>query len=475
MNIADYLAGLKESKLLVLPEQKCTLNIQVKGIAYNSEKVEKDYMFFVKGKKFKKEYLQDALKKGANVIVSESLLNEQLTSTTTNVVVTDINSAMSIAGDIFYQRPWDRINTIGITGTKGKSTTAFLTKTILNEGEPKDCVGITSSIKNYYGNAEEIANLTTPEALDVYSYLNKSVNNGLKHFIMEVSSQGLKYGRLTGINYDIGCFLNFGKDHISELEHPNLEDYFESKKKLIFKSKCAIINVDIPQHKEIIKEAIDSPYNEQILTFGTCERADIYGYDLEELEEGLSFKVRTKDFDEEFFLPIKGRFNFSNSLCAIAIAYKCGVGANSIKSGLKKAKVEGRMEFHIIDDREVLFDYAHNDLSYKALKEFVETNYKERPIYSVFGCVGERGQDRRRSAGRIIGGFSDKAYIVSHKPGSEKPKEICKQIEEGIKSTNCDYEIILDRKDAIRKALDDIPIDGLLIITCCTSELLKEL
>ncbi len=475
MKLTDYVIELKECKLLAFPEQVIETEFEVKGIAYNSKEVEKESIFFVKGKTFINEYLLEAVKNGAKVIVSENTLTEELPTGLLNIIVTDVTSAMSIAADMFYNSPWANINTIGITGTKGKSTTAFLVKSILEEGQVIGNVGITSSIKNYYGETEKNATLTTPEVIDVYKYLNSSVNNGLEHFIMEVSSQGLKYGRLIGINYDIGCFLNFGNDHISEEEHPSLEDYYESKKKLITKSKCAIINLDIEQSQDIINTAIDSHFNEEIVTFGTCERADVYGYDLVEETQGISFKAKTKDFDEEFYLSIQGGFNLENALCAIAIGVKCGINLNKIKSALEKTKVEGRMEFKSINDKEVLLDHAHNDLSYMALKEFIERNYKGRSIYTVFGCAGERGNNRRKAAGEIVGSFSEKVYIVSHKAGNEDPLLICKQIAEGITVTNCEYEIILDRMVAVKKALDNLPRGGLLIVTCMTSDQLVEL
>ncbi len=393
----------------------------------------------MKGRNFKSRYLKEAINGGAKFIVSEKPLKKELNSKIGKILVTDINSAMAIAGDMYYESPYKKINIIGITGTKGKSSTAFLTKFILDGEQAEDNVGITSSIKNYYGEEEEKANLTTPEAIDLSNYLHTSVKNNLEHFVMEVSSQGLKKGRLTGINFDIGCFLNFGEDHISEFEHPTLEDYYQSKKKLIIKSKCAIINIDIPQHKDIIREAIDSPYNEKIITFGSSERADVYGYDLKETEKGIFFKVKTKDFNERIHLPIKGKFNFDNALCAIAIAVESGITKKQIKKGLENAKIEGRMEFHTINDKEILLDYAHNELSYRALKEFIESNYKGRVIYTVFGCAGERGKNRRKIAGNIIGSFSDKAYIVSHKPGNEDPKVICEQISEGFIETNSEY------------------------------------
>jgi UDP-N-acetylmuramyl-tripeptide synthetase len=385
--LEEYIEKLQEKKLLIW--HNCTLETAKKAvnhISYDSNRVMRSTLFICKGAGFKEAYLHDAVRKGAFAYISEVEYGTSIPC----LLVNDVKKSLALAASIFFEDPAKDLCLTGITGTKGKSTTAYYIKYILDDymrelGKPE--TGIISSIDTYDGVIREESRLTTPESLELRMHFSNAVNSGIEYMVMEVSSQALKYGRLHGVHFDAGVFLNISEDHISPIEHSDMEDYFSSKLKFFAQCRTACVNVDSDRLPEIMKAAGDA---EKVLTFGTKENADIYGYDIRKSGWDTVFRVRTDRFDREFILTMPGLFNVENALAAIAVAYVLKIPEEHIYAGLRRARSSGRMEYFAnkAKDRIVIVDYAHNKLSFTRLYETVKAEFPGMKIVTVFGCPG---------------------------------------------------------------------------------------
>lgn len=464
--IKDYISLLKEHNLIVdtnIPN--ILINRKIEYISCNSKDVKKDTLFICKGLKYKKEYLEEALNNGAILYVSEK---ENKTSDKPYIIVNDIRKSLAVLSNLYYNYPATKINMIGITGTKGKSTTTYYLKSILDTymkslGE-KD-TAINSSIDDYDGVEKKEALITSPESIDLLRSINNAVESNLKNYVMEVSSQALKLDRVYDINYDVAVFLNISEDHISEIEHPDFDDYFHSKLKIFSKCKNACINMDSDFYEEILESSKKVP---NVLTFSTKnKKADVFAYDIKKVDlEVIRFKVRTPKFDREIELGMSGLFNVENALAAISVATVLDIPYLYIYEGLKNALASGRMEFHITKDKSIIaiVDYAHNKLSFEKLYESVKEEYPNKKIITVFGCPGGKAFLRRRDLGLLSGLNSDVTYLTAEDPGPEETYDICLEIAEYVKKNNGKYKIIEDRGEAIHSAIMENP-DSVILIT----------
>ncbi|MFZ2539646.1 MAG: UDP-N-acetylmuramyl-tripeptide synthetase, partial [Oscillospiraceae bacterium] len=356
---------------------------------------------------------------------------------------------------------------VGITGTKGKSTTAYYIKYVIDEYmqslRQKPC-GIVSSIDTYDGKIMEESHLTTPEAFELHKHFDNAVTSGLDYFVMEVSSQALKYDRVLGVDFNIGVFLNISEDHISPIEHSDFDDYFGSKLKLFKQTKTAIVNLD-SDHPNILLDSAKA--SQKVVTFGKNKSADVYGYDVKKVGHETHFMVRTTDFDENFILTMPGFFNVENALAAIAVAMEYNIPVEIIKQGLFKARSSGRMEIFTSEDSSivVIVDYAHNKLSFEKLYKSTLEEYKGRSIITVFGCPGGKAYNRRTELGELAGEYSDKVYLTMEDPGYEKVLDISLDIQKHILNHTCECHIIEDRGDAIKSAILNASPNSIVLIT----------
>ena len=317
--LEKYLKELKEKDLILNYQDLVDyLNEKIYGISCNSIEVVKNSIFICKGNNFKEDYLKDAVKKGAIFYISEKEYDVNIPC----ILVSNVRKALAIASNIFYEDAKDSLNIIGLTGTKGKSTTAYYIKYILDEYAKENGMhdtGIISSINTYDGKFNDYSLLTTPESIEIHSRFYNMKESGIKNAVMEVSSQALKFDRVYGIKYKVGVFLNISEDHISPLEHHDFEDYFSSKLKLFSLCENACVNLDSDFSDRILNTAKKSC---NVVTFSMKdEKADIYAYDIR--KEGFStyFKVKCDKFDREFVLNMPGIFNIENALAAISTAY----------------------------------------------------------------------------------------------------------------------------------------------------------
>lgn len=447
-----YMENLREKALLL--SHNCTRETGLKlvsSVAYDSNKAGPNTLFVCKGAGFKEAYLDAAIQRGAIAYISETNYNKAVPC----LLVNDVKKALSLAAAIFYDHPAQKLKIIGITGTKGKSTTAYYVKYILDEylreqGKPE--AGIISSIDTFDGVIREESHLTTPESLELQLHFYNAVKSGLQYMVMEASSQALKYGRLHGIEFDTGVFLNISEDHISPIEHSDMEDYLSAKLTIFSHCRTACINLDSDRLPRIIEASRDA---EKVLTFGTRPEADIYGSGIRKEGFDTHFSVKCDRFEREFVLTMPGLFNVENALAAIAVAYSLRIPERHIYAGLRKARSSGRMEIYSNKsrDRIVIVDYAHNKLSFTKLYETVGAEFPNMKIVTVFGCPGGKAQIRRRDLGLLAGIHSHKVYLTAEDPGPENTRDISEDIAQYVRRNNENCELIDDREEAVRSAI----------------------
>ena len=463
--------ALRRAKLLIRVNGGA-YSEDITGITYNSNDVEAGYLFVCKGAHFREEYLKAALAAGASCYVSEELYGYG-TLICPEIIVSDIRAAMSVIAQTYYGILSDSLRVIGITGTKGKSTTTYFVRSILDESMA--AVGghrtaICSGIENYDGVIEEESHLTTPEIMELYQHMNNAVNSGIRYLTMEVSSQALKYGRVEGVTFEAGAFLNIGTDHISDVEHSDFNDYLESKLSIFSQCRKAAINLDCDEQERIRAASEACPY---VIAFSQKdETANIYGYDIKSDNGRISMKVRGtdiegwNDFDEEFTLGTFGTINVENALAAIAISTLLGVPREYIHTGLAKALSPGRMEVFVSGDgkRTAIVDYAHNKLSYEKSIETIRNEFPDKKIMIVFGCPGDKAYARREELGTIAGQNCVYSIITEDDCGEEDVNAICEEIAGFVRAAGGEYEILTDRMEAIRKAITLMDDDTILFI-----------
>ncbi|MCH5188416.1 MAG: acetylglutamate kinase [Oscillospiraceae bacterium] len=462
MKISDYIALFENNGLSVEPH--CDTDKAVDYISCNSNDVRENTLFLCKGAHFKSEYLKAAQRGGAVCYIA----SQKQEAEGDYIVVSDVRRAMALMANFYYNNAWQRLGLVGITGTKGKSTTAYFVKYILDEAmraEGGEESAVISSIDTYDGVERFESHLTTPEPFDLHRHFNNAVNSGIDYLTMEVSSQALKYDRVLGVGFKVGCFLNIGTDHISPVEHADFEDYFGSKLRLFESCETAVVNLDSDHSDEIAERAKAA---KRVITFSQKRAdADIYAYGVHKREDDTVFMVKTADFDMEFTLTIPGLFNVENALAAIGITMALGIDKKYMLTGLMKARSKGRMEVYQNADKSVtaIVDYAHNELSFRNLFDSVRREYEGRRVVIVFGCPGYKAYDRRRDLGTIAGEYSQMVYITEEDPGEEPVGDISREIAKYVEAKGCPYEIIDDRGEAIRRAVMDCDEPTVVLIT----------
>jgi UDP-N-acetylmuramoyl-L-alanyl-D-glutamate--2,6-diaminopimelate ligase len=464
--LAGYHKLLDEQKLVADQKIKATDQERlIRYISYNSMDIEKDTLFVCKGSHFSVDYLRSAADKGAVCYISEEKYD--IGADVSYIIVNDIRRAMALIADHYYNQIWKDLKIVGVTGTKGKSTTAYFMKFILDEylkDKKKPVSAIISGIDNYDGVINEESHLTTPEAMELHKHFSNAANSGIEYLSMEVSSQALKYDRTLGVTFEVGCFLNIGEDHISDVEHSSFEDYLESKLKLFNQCRHACVNINSDQIDQVLEASKACPH---VVTFGLDERADVYGYDIVKSGKNISFSVKTNEFEKEFKITMAGLFNVQNALAAIAASWCLGIPMSYVAAGLRKARVSGRMEVYTSKSKNlhVIVDYAHNKMSFETLFQSTLKEYPNKKITIVFGCPGKKAQRRRQELGEIAGKYSDQVYITEEDAGEEPVLKICEEIAQHVEKQECSYAIIPDREEAIREAISTADDDTVVLIT----------
>ena len=447
MNLTKVLSGIDGIKA------KGEIDREVSTIENDSRKVQPNSMFFaIKGFSTDgTEYIQSAIENGAKVILADYTLdikNVNIPSDVTLILVPDARYAMAICACNFYDNPSKKLKLIGVTGTKGKTTTTYMIKEMFQKQGYK--TGLIGTIAIYSGDRKiEDSDRTTPESIKLQKVLAEMVEDGCQIAVMEVSSQSLKLHRVAGCEFYIGLFTNFSEDHISPKEHPDMQDYFNSKLELMKMCKFGFINADDLQ---VSKVPTLLP-NKDIKTYGIDNFSNLLAKDITITNSYVDFKVKIGDRNERVKVGIPGRFSVYNSLAAISVATKFGCDAEKIKESLLEVRVPGRSEL-VNNSKEltIMIDYAHSPESLANILQAVKS-YTRGRVISVFGCGGDRDSAKRPKMGEISGKIADFTIVTSDNPRTEEPEEIVKEIEEGIKKTKGKYVCIVDRVEAIKYAI----------------------
>lgn len=424
-------------------------NIEVTDIVNDSRKVGEGALFFcISGAAFDgHNFASEVVEKGAKVLVVEKEVGEF--PGVTIVKVENTRYAMALISAAYYDHPAEKLKVIGITGTKGKTTTTYMVKSILENAGHK--VGLIGTIEAIIGDKKIPANNTTPESLTIQKYFSEMLKAGCDTVVMEVSSQGLMLHRTAGFTFEIGIFTNLEPDHIGPNEHASFEEYMECKGMLFSQCRYGIANIDDEHFQGVMKHATC-----KLETFGFSEKADLRAEQVELLKTPgyLGVKYKTKGLTEmEVEIDIPGKFSVYNSLTAIAICLHFGVSKENIVKALKEAKVKGRIEMVKVSDKfTLMIDYAHNAMSLESLLSTLK-EYQPKRLVCLFGCGGNRSKLRRYEMGEVSGRLADLTIITSDNPRDEEPQAIIDDIKVGIGKTKGKYVEILDRKEAIAYAI----------------------
>ncbi len=394
------------------------------------------------------EFVAEVTNKGAAAMIVER--DVQAPKHVTVIKVENTRYALALVSAAYFGYPAESLKVIGITGTKGKTTTTYMVKDVLERAGHK--VGLIGTIETIIGDHVIKASNTTPESYMIHKYFRKMLDAGCDSVVMEVSSQGLMLHRTAGIHFEIGIFTNLGEDHIGPNEHTDFQHYLYCKSLLFQQSKIGIANRDDEHFQQVFENATC-----QVETFGFEKEADLRATKVKLVSKpgylGVAYHVSgLLDMDVEIDVP--GTFSVYNSLTAIAVCRHFDVPEDSMKAALKGAKVKGRIEMvKVSDEFSLMIDYAHNAMSLESLLTTLRA-YKPKRLVCVFGCGGNRARARRYEMGEVSGKLADLTIITSDNPRYEEPQDIIEDIKTGIKKTTGHYIEIADRKEAIRYAID---------------------
>lgn len=417
-------------------------------------------------------YIAQALEKGASAILIQEdqdvltvpELCEKASVNNAAVLSTpDTRRGLAHASAAFFAHPSEKLNLLGITGTKGKTTTSYMVRDIFEKAGR--VTGLIGTVSNIVAGEVRQAERTTPESYDLQKLLYEMVQKNSDSCVMEVSSQGLMLDRAYGCRFTVGAFTNLYHDHIGEHEHANMQEYMDAKLLLFDQSATGVINADVDSFDKIMDYAKKRC---PVFTYGIdnpCSvRAVQIHKDIQNGKIGTSFTLTSPWYNESVFIAMPGKFNVYNALCAISIAGVCGIPFEAVREGLAGVSVPGRLQMvpHM-GSFTVLVDYAHNAASLENLLSTLR-EYCTGRLITLFGCGGDRAKSRRYEMGEVSGKLSDLTVITSDNPRSENPMKIIADILQGFAKTDGRYMLEPDRKAAISLALSLARKDDFVII-----------
>ena len=449
-------ALLKDVTIL---EKQIDEELDVVDISDNSKNIKEGFLF-IAHQGFKvdgHDYINEAIKLGANIIVCEN--KEYYDKIKGNkVLVEEGRKAKAIIARNYYLNPAKEMKIIGVTGTKGKTTSTFMIKSMLDQAGVK--TGLIGTIYTVIGDKVIQKNeRTTPDSIELQKILRIMANENVKYVVMEVSSQALKLDRVYGISFEVGLYTNIYKEHLNKNEHGSMMEYLNEKLKLFKNSKYAVINQD-DFAREYVKKA-----SKEYKTYGIANKADFNATDINIRSTGVDFITIIEKKVIRIATKIPGRYTVFNALGSIAVVNLLGVKENSIKEGIKNVVVPGRFEI-IENDAEipVVLDFATVPESLESLLKSARL-YVTGRVVSIFGCEGEKNQDKREEMGQVSGKLADITIVTTFNPRNESVDDISKDILTGIRKVNGKGFLIKDRKEAIEFALSKAQKRDMILIT----------
>ncbi|MDD2392448.1 MAG: UDP-N-acetylmuramoyl-L-alanyl-D-glutamate--2,6-diaminopimelate ligase [Eubacteriales bacterium] len=445
--LTELISGLEPVEI------RGNMDIGISGVVYDSRKVSPGSLFVcIKGFVTDgHQYISQAISYGATAVLLE---DGALPNSVTAIRVQDTRKALAKVSASFFGDPANNLSIVGITGTKGKTTTAFMTDSVFAAAGIRNT--LIGTILTRIGDETLQSSRTTPESFDLQEIFFKSTERGIRSCVMEVSSQGLKLDRVYGCLFETAVFTNLYDDHIGPAEHPDMEDYLISKSRIFDNCLNAVVNIDDPSSSFML-DKISCHNNVRLVTAGINAQADVRACDIRKSDHnghlGISFQLSSPWYDGDVFVGIPGIFNVYNALCAIACAGIRGVTFEAVKNGLSELSIKGRVQsLPTGRDFRIIVDYAHNAASLESLLTTLR-GYTDQRLICVFGCGGNRARSRRYEMGKVSGRLADFTVITSDNPRKEPPEEIISDIEKGIRQTAGGYIKITDRTEAIRSAI----------------------
>ncbi len=428
-------------------ETRGDVGIEIGALVTDSRERAKDGLFFcISGMRFDAHHFApQAEENGCVALIVERFVDSPLVQ----VKVKNVRSAMAYIASAFYGHPEKKLRMVGVSGTKGKTTTSYLLKAIFEKAGLK--TGLIGTTGNMVGDKQLPSNMTTPDPVDLHRCLRQMADEGVEAVSMEVSAHAIDMHRLDGVSFEAAGFTNFSQDHLDYFG--TMENYFETKKSFFMNGAVqnAALNADDENSVRIIRD-LQIPH----LTYGISAEADVFARDIEISENGVSFRICLRGLEEmPISMHLTGMFNVYNALAAASLAMILGIEKGAIKDGLESIRnVPGRVEVLDTDTPyKVILDYAHSPDALKNVLTTVRAFTKKRLI-ALFGCGGDRDHGKRPIMGEIVGRLADFSILTSDNPRTEDPDAILRSIEDGMKKTKGEYVVIENRREAIRYALE---------------------
>lgn len=458
---------LENSKLCCVCENITAFeNVEIYSIEIDNRKCEKGSLFVcIEGYVTDgHRYAMGAIERGASAILAKSPKNLEKYSfdfDNCNVPIIyaeDTRFSLSSLSAALNKNPTNRINLVGITGTKGKTSTTYMLRAIYNEAKIE--TGVIGTMGTQIGNKIVPTERTTPEANVLHSLFSEMEKENINTCFMEVSSQGLHLNRVGHCHFTTAAFTNLSRDHIGENEHSDMDDYANAKAKLFTMCERAVINIDSPYCERMLDKARES--GAEVYTYAIDNEADFRAINIEKNSDSVKYDIKFNNNIYKIKVPVPGKFTIYNSLVAFAVSVLEGIEPEIAARGLENVFIPGKAEnVPTGKDFSVLIDYAHNPDSFINILTTVK-EYAKRTVF-LFGCGGDRNRPRALM-GETAGKYADFSIITSDNPRSEDPESIIKDIEKGIISTNADYICITDRREAIKYALENARAGDVIIL-----------
>ena len=432
------------------------------GISNDSRQVKPGDLFICKGYGFKPEYLQMAAERGAVCYMAPQPIEG---SALPCLTVTDVRKAQSLTAQWFYDHPSASLTLIGITGTKGKSTTTCMTHEVMNAVAGRR-TGLLSGVEHYVGSDAELPHLTTPESLDFQRMLSLIRDNGLGIATTEISSQAYQVSRVYGEHFDFGAFLNIGPDHISEREHPTMEDYLACKIALLENSETAIICRDTA-YFDTVYAAAKAKAKRVLLVGIEQDDCDYIASDIKRRPTGgYTFTVTERDTGAAYpySVAMDGLFNISNALVAIAIGRRMQGDPAVIARALSELKVAGRADVYEGGGITVLINYMHNGISCEATLKGIMHDYPGAYITVVQGIAGHRSPQRLQGIGEACGKYADRIFFTADDPGFEDPRDLGNRLAHAAADGKAEITVEPDRTIAVERAILEAPEGSVVVL-----------